>query len=253
MKELFERDSYLKPVDAIFNRQITEYDLKSANTSIAREFGLLPEEVIKEIEYLPKKERVICIGNIKRENSTYDNLEQHSFAIARSMFLSTNDIQDEDILTIKRDAIFVVGVPVKNEQITKNLTFRKKGVYTSYIHLSPLEVYYNPLLGLTVKGIRDDIYEMYHKEYFGNFLDKVFMRKEKEQDVLMFVRKFWDEYKWLQLESGYYREFNAQSRFRYRDGDTAMEEYMDNLKMLNIQYNHFKITELTKILLNHTK
>ena len=47
--ELWERDSYKTPVKALFNHRIVEYDMKSANTSIAREFGLLPEKRIKEL------------------------------------------------------------------------------------------------------------------------------------------------------------------------------------------------------------
>ena len=106
--ELWERDSYKTPVKALFNHRIVEYDMKSANTSIAREFGLLPEKRIKELENLPKKDREIAVGLILRDTPGYSEKQKLGFISARKLFFTQNEILDEEVVAIKRDAIFVM-------------------------------------------------------------------------------------------------------------------------------------------------
>ena len=58
---IWERDNYMADIESIFNRTIVEYDMKSANTSLAKEFNLLPKDLITELENLPKQEREIRV------------------------------------------------------------------------------------------------------------------------------------------------------------------------------------------------
>ena len=101
--ELWERDSYKTPVKVLFNHRIVEYDMKSANTSIAREFGLLSEKRIKELENLPKKDREIAVGLILRDNPGYSEKQKLGFIAARKLFFTQNEILDEEVE--KRQAI----------------------------------------------------------------------------------------------------------------------------------------------------
>ena len=108
--ELWERDSYKTPVKTLFNHRIVEYDMKSANTSIAREFGLLPEKRIKELENLPKKDREIAVGLILRDNPGYSEKQKLGFIAARKLFFTQNEILDEEnihdrVLETFREAI----------------------------------------------------------------------------------------------------------------------------------------------------
>ena len=233
--ELWESDSYKTPVKALFNHRIVEYDMKSANTSIAREFGLLPEKRIKELENLPKKDREIAVGLILRDTPGYSEKQKLGFIAARKLFFTQNEILDEEVVAIKRDAIFVMRY-VDNEQVTDNIDFRMKNVYSSFINLGKnIEIYYNQE-GLDIKGIDDEIYKERHSEYFGMFLYSLIRRIESSErnSYLTYLRMMFDMYKHRQLDSGYYREFNAKSQCDYLDGSYANEEYIEDLNAVDI-------------------
>ena len=247
--ELWERDSYKTPVKALFNHRIVEYDMKSANTSIAREFGLLPEKRIKELENLPKKDREIAVGLILRDTPGYSEKQKLGFIAARKLFFTQNEILDEEVVAIKRDAIFVMRY-VDNEQVTDNINFRMKNVYSSFINLGKnIEIYYNQE-GLDIKGIGDEIYKERHSEYFGMFLYSLIRRIESSErnSYLTYLRMMFDMYKHRQLDSGYYREFNARSQFHYLDGSFANEEYLEDLEAVDISCNLNIILKLITML-----
>ena len=247
--ELWERDSYKTPVKALFNHRIVEYDMKSANTSIAREFGLLPEKRIRELENLPKKDREIAVGLILRDNPGYSEKQKLGFIAARKLFFTQNEILDEEVVAIKRDAIFVMRY-VNNEQVTDNIDFRMKNVYSSFINLGKnIEIYYNQE-GLDIKGIDDEIYKERHSEYFGMFLYSLIRRIESSErnSYLTYLRMMFDMYKHRQLDSGYYREFNAKSQFHYLDGSYANEEYIEDLNAVDISCNLNIILKLMTML-----
>ena len=246
---IWERDNYMADIESIFNRTIVEYDMKSANTSLAKEFNLLPKDLITELENLPKQEREIRVGLLKRNDKGYSNKEKEAFKEARRIFIETNHIQPEDILSIKKDAFFLLTY-VDEEQVTDNILFRKKNVYTSFLMLKGVEVYYNQN-GIDVKHISDEFYKEYHSEYFGKFLSDMIRKVEtvSKKNYLNYIRGFWCQYKWKELDSGYYREFNARSAFRYLNGEVSMEEYMEDKNMLDISYNMGCIIDLVNILL----
>lgn len=244
MSGLWEFDSYRCTPETVINHSIIEYDMKSANTSLAREFNLLPEKEIERIEKMGKKDRVVTIGKIKRENKEYSIREKEAFKNARRMFFEANDISDDDVITIKRDAIFLKRY-VCNEKCSKYIDFRKKNLYTSYLYLRPFEIFYHPSNGLDIKGISDDVYEMYHKDGMGGIIIGVISALENATNqhyfqAKNFLSKIMDKYKWLELGYEFYREFNAASLFRYKDGQTSAVEYTGDINALDISYN-FKL------------
>lgn len=235
---LYEKDSYKTPVKCIFNHRIVEYDMKSANTSIAREFKLLPEDEIVRLENLPKKEREIAHGCVIRDTPGYGEKHKLGFVACRAMFFMQNEILDEEVVAIKRDAIFVMRY-VDHEKVTPNINFRLKNVYSSYINLGKnIEIYYNNDK-LDIKGIDDEIYETRHSEYFGDFIHSLIHRVESSEKpaYLSYIRMMYDAYKHRELDPGYYREFNARSQFHYLDGKYANEEYLEDLSQVDITYN----------------
>ena len=249
-RELWAKDKYIANLPTIFNHTIVEYDLKSANISLAKEFELLEEDEIKRIESLPKQERVIAIGMIERENKAYIEKEKMAFMSARKLFFDANQIKDEEIHAIRKDAIFVLRY-VKEEKIGKHLNFRMKNEYTSYMNLSPLHIYYSKINGLDIKGMSDDVYEEFHKEYFGSFLyDTIRMIESGDKGrALKKVRLFYDAYKTKQLEAEYYREFDAASQFRYTDGEVSKSHYRDDLSELDISHNMKLIIKIVNYLI----
>lgn len=238
--EIWERDTYKTPIRSVFNRSIIEYDMKSANTSLAREFDLLPEDKIRQIEAMDKQKRVITIGCLKRDDTSYNEREKVAFAAARKLFFDQNDISENDIVAIKKDAIFTMKY-VEHEKVGKYINFRKKHEYTSFLNLKPLEVYYNKE-GLCIKGMDDEMYKSFHSEYFGSLISDIIRRMENgdKASTLKYLRTIFDMYKWRKLEKFYYREFNNMSMYRYLDGELSGEDYRDDILQLDIGYN-FKI------------
>lgn len=248
MNELWRHESYLTMERLITNTTIIEYDLKSANTSVAKEFGLLPDEMINKLNKLPKKERNVKLGLYKKDHKEYNEKERAAFMQARKLFFDANKLEDHRIVAIKKDAIFVEGV-VSQTQITKNLLFREKSEYTSYLFLKPLEIFYSGKTGLDIKRMNMDIYNECHKDYFGSFVFGVLRGLEimSRKDVLRYIRNFFDNYKWLKLDPDYYRQFSPQSKFVDKEG--LMYDICVDIGELDISYNMKLILEILSLLL----
>lgn len=249
MSAIWEKDRYQADILTLTNKTIIEYDMKSANTSLAREFKLLPEDKISEIEALGKQSRVVAIGKLMRDDKEFADKLKASFMEARRLFFEENELEDDEVITIKRDAIFVTRY-VEHMEIGEHILFRPKNQYTSFIHLKPFEIYYSSD-GLDIKGMDDEIYKRYHKDYFGDFLSGVIRRLEtsSKKETLRYIRSVFDSYKWLELDPGYYREFSNTSQFRYLDGRVSMEEYMQDLTQLDISNNFKLINQLLMTIL----
>lgn len=236
--EIWNLDRYTTPRKKVLNSSIIEYDMKSANISLAKEFNLLPEKKIKEIEALPKKDRVVQIGLYKREHKEYNEAEKAAFAEARRMFFERNELSVSRVVSIKRDAIFVEG-RVLETKLTNNIEFRIKNEYTSFMELKPLELYYTKDKPLDVKGIDSQVYLEKHHGYFGHYLEEFFRVYEvagSKKNALAYLRDFATEYKWHRVSPECYREFNSRSRYLCRDGN-----YYDTIVLVDdlvIQYNY---------------
>lgn len=251
MRILYKHDNYLNPnISYIFNKPIIEYDMKDAGFSIAKKYKLLTEKEIKKLTSVGKRERTYLLGNIQRDRKEVKIGIQEGFKYSRQKFFEMNEIDDNDIISIKRDAIFLIGY-IKYERLDEYIHFRQKNAYTSYMCFkSPrLELYYNKYK-IDIKGIDDDVSKKHH-EYMIDFINKVFVKMESSdrESVLNFLRIFIDKYRLLKLDTEYYREFNSQSMFRYLNGELSDIEYLEDKSMLDISCNFELIKKLVKIAL----
>lgn len=251
--ELYKRDTYLdKTVDLLTNQTIIEYDLKSANTSLCREYKLLPTDKIKQIERMGREDRVKTIGKLMRKDKAFKEGLKAAFVDARRRFFDYNDITDGDILAIKKDAIFCLKeVPYAE---FGELRFSSKHRYTSFLRLDRLEFYYSSQgasIGmrtqLDVKGINDDKLKK-HDDYMMDFFRVLFRHLEisEKPTQIGYVRRFIDKYKLRKLDIGYYREFNADSVIRLIGREETYDEEVfipgeDKHSILDIDYNFFNI------------
>ena len=82
------------------------------------------------------------------------------------------------------------------------------------------------------------------------FLYSLIRRIESSErnSYLTYLRMMFDMYKHRQLDSGYYREFNAKSQFHYLDGNYANEEYIEDLNAVDISCNLNIILKLMTML-----
>ena len=256
MENMWQFDTWRTDKDIIFNTGIVEYDLKSAGLSVAREFKLLPENYIKKLAKADKKERVVSLGLYKRDHPQYSADEKAGLASARQLFFDANHLEPNDIVAIKKDAIFVIdkGRDIQTK-FGKYLEFRPKNRYTGYMFIKPLEIFYNEGLEvstLDIKGMSPDKYQL-HKDYFGQFIIGIFKLAENEvaskHFILKYIRDIYDKYRLKELDYEFYRQFNATSQYVTKDGVSYDIEVAD-LDTIDCGYNAQVIISILMAVLN---
>lgn len=243
---------YLTPLKYIISRYIYEYDMSKANISVLYSGGIITK---KEYDYyydLPKSIREKEIG-IRRKDKEFDKILSDLIQQYRIKFLEANNIDDNKIVAIKNDAIFILD---NEASITKfdNVEFIKKNVYTSYINLNRLEIYYNldninDIETIDVKGISDEKLEL-HQDYFLNFICTIidYIQSKPINDVLREITVFMSNYMKRYLELGYYREFNSSSQYTIYGAEFKFDMIDPKyINVLDISYNLNLLRELYNI------
>lgn len=239
----------------LFNKEIIEYDMENAGYNLVRNFELLPPEEISFLSSLGKKDRTIQLGKMQLKYPELKTTLKFAFQTARKYFYKYNDLELEDIVSVKKDAI-ITTKRCEHQKFDKYINFRPKHQYSSYVILSKakrqiFEFYYSPT-ELDVKGISEEKLKL-HEGYMLDFLKKWFFKMETQTqaEVLAFTTRFIDKYKRKELDVGYYRRFNAKSDYvlKGQDPPVTFLNFDENWKdTLDISYNYFQILiKLAKI------
>jgi hypothetical protein len=207
------KSTWLNPdIEYLFNDEIIEYDMRDAGFSIIRYFKLLPLRKIGELASIDKDVRVIEIGKLQRDDKEFSKMLLDYFAVARSMFIEANDLSDNQIISVKKDAIYVIGKC--NKTTFGCIEFAPKNTYSSYVRFSDnmnIEIYYSSNT-LDVKGIGDSAVNR-HRLYMLDFIKKIIGYIEtKNMSVKRYLLSFINDYKSMSLDEEYYVEFNNISR-----------------------------------------
>jgi hypothetical protein len=237
---LYERHNFLnKNIEYLVSNEIIEYDIKSAGFNLIKKYKLLDESKVNYLESLGKKQRQVQIGLYQRNDVELKKNLNDKFIEIRKWFFEQNNIEDDDVLSIKKDAI----VTLRRCLVTEfdNIQFIEKNVYTSYYYLNELEFYYNKDV-IHVKGISDDLLEL-HGEYMLDFLHNFFLMNEisKKKKVIELIKDFSHYYKARKLEIGYYRELSKQSLFRLNESlfkNTLGIKDIGDVQSIDIGYNY---------------
>lgn len=218
---LYLKDTYISSYfNYIISSYIREYDIQKANISILYKYGILSEEEYNMYYNMDKLKRQISIGYLLKNNPNASKVLTEGFKESRKLFFENNNIQDINVLSIKKDAIFLINT-IPNITEFGLITFVNKGIYTSYYRLTKtIEIYYyldsiNNIENLEVKGISDITP---HEPYMIDFLKYLFELAETNtiDIVVSTISNFYREYISLNLDVGYYREFNPLSKFNIK-------------------------------------
>lgn len=243
--------SYLNSDIKFLNKKVYEFDIRNAGLSIIKSFNLLPEEEILYIESLSKFDSNVYIGKLRRNDKEFStNLSKHLRQTV-SDFITINNIRDEDILSIKNDAVFIISNfnPIKQQTIN-NIFFKLENIFTSYYNLNNIEFYYKSDKNILIsKGIKEDIFEDLNTKYFVDWLKLIFrlMESNNKKALLKELKDFQYKYLNILLPIQYYCEFKNDNMYRYSDYYVKnLEENMKN--KINIEYNYISyILPLIKI------
>lgn len=243
--KMFERTLYTnKNIMYIAGESIIEYDIKSAGFNICKQFKLLSPEKIQQLEELNKNDRHVAIGKLQRKDKSLSEKLKEGFMKCREAFFKYNSIMDEDILSIKKDAIFVIGKTCKCLKFGEYIEFVPKHVFHSYIFINDIEFYIGEN-EFACKGIRDEFLPL-HSDYMIDLITEFMelLRRYNKAKALKFIKEVASAYRNKQLEMGYYRELNNESLFRpireikILNNSLGYNQFGLDLKYLDISYNY---------------
>lgn len=258
---LYQRSSYLLDIDFLINNTIYEYDLSKANISILRESNIISEDFYCKMYNANKNKREVTIGKMIRKDRRIGEALEAGFVQARQMFFDANDVEDNDVLSIKKDAIFLLR-PANYTHFLNKLDFVQKNLYTSFYRIpaSRLEFYYSrhPVTHeekLDVKGL-GKLQIPLHEQYMLEFLSVLFFIAETDiLDALDTITRFIELYKRREVDLGFYRTFDPNSKFVIASSvnafDRFLADYLTNetdKQYLDISYNLTILQELYKII-----
>lgn len=236
----------------LVNSRIVEYDMAKGNTSVMREYHLLKDEDIDTLESLPKEDRVRRVGILQKNNRFLAQSLESCFDKAVQSFMDENELDiDVDVLCIRRDAVFVVNKPIRNEVIGTHLHFRPKKIYHASLQIGPKlhflfeedgplhvdhfireEKDYDGILAKLHLGILDFI------EEFVSTCEGCNMNREI---VYQYIHNFCTLYKEKRLDWEYYREFTREALFHLSlNGEVHYVDYLteDLEPYLDISHNY---------------
>ena len=208
------KSTWLNPnIEYLFNDDIIEYDIHDAGFSLIQQYQLLPPEKIKELERIPKGiQRHIQVGVLQRDDKEFSKRLTDKFTEVRALFMMVNQLKDDSIISVKKDAIYTIG-KVKRTTFGK-VKFMEKNHYSSYIRfpdISNLELYYGEN-GIDVKGMGDAAVNR-HRLYMLEFLRKTIKSiEQQDSSVKRKFMRFFNQYKFDELDEEFYIEFNNVSR-----------------------------------------
>lgn len=255
VSNLYLKDTYSSN-NCLISNFIREYDISKANINILLSKKLISKEQYDYFYNLDKYQRNVQIGYLQKGNEIIKNGLNQGFKEYRQKFFEANNIQDEDVLLIKKDAIFVINKVLTNLEFDY-VKFSEKNIYTSYYKVKNVEYFYfidmvNNIENLTIKGLGMDESINLHNDYMIDFLKYLFELAQSSYitDVISILTTFINKYMNYELEINYYRELG---RNKYKIKSTQyLSYYAEHLPEkekynLDIYYN----LEILNILLGY--
>lgn len=228
--------------DYIKSGIIKEYDIKAAGLNMLIAANLLSEEQVKYYNNLEKKRRNIELGLLQKDRM-YSKAISENLKKYRKLFFEANEIDENKVLSIRRDAIFIINSRIKHTKFD-NVEFVSKNRYSSYYQINKCDFLYSKKDDiLHVKGIDDAILE-YQEKYMLKFMRKLFGLNEiSNKSACNYLYEFADKYRHKQLNKEYYRDLNT-GLFRLKkvkiNGNNIgiVDAHMEDI---DIRYNYMNV------------
>ena len=254
IKPLWAKDSYTIHQTYVLT-SCYEYDIKKANISILLNLGLISPELYREFYDMPDKAtREIKIGLMLRDNPEMNKALSNGFKEYRRQLFEANDILPEEVIAIKKDAIFVTR-PLKYTKFGY-VHFINKGEYSMFYRLNNLEIWYgeNDINGsyIQIKGIKNSLLNTYECAFI-NLLMMVFkpMSRGYADVALSELKKVTDMYLSGKMPVSVYREMN--SGFMYKIKNSKYRSYhmnQEDVQFIDNSYNLMLLGFLKQTLVN---
>ena len=214
---LYENMNYLSTYPFIINNYIREYDLSAANINALYTNGYFDKSTYDLFKSYDKKKREIEIGLlIKRDSRVYEIISSEIIN-AKKLLFESNNIQDNEVLTIKNDAVFIISKELVNT-VFGNYEFKCKNLYNTYLRILDLEIYYRDSLNsddifFDIKGISDD--KLYLHTAMVSLISEVCYRVQRydKSDNIRFIMNIYENFLHRRLPIEYYRNLDSFSKY----------------------------------------
>jgi len=239
-KQFYTNDS----IKYLLNKNIFEYDIKRAGVTMLYEINYFDKDTYNSLINMHKLELDIALG--KYLNPATFKLINENIAIKMNEFITANNISKDNIISLKKDALFIYNINPHIVTFGKKVEFVRKNIYTSFFKLGDLELYFNSNTGnIDIKGVSSDSsYKLHPLIYVVKDICKRLEHLElglvSYNDVFSFIQKVNDEYLDGRMVKDTYRELNATLKFRSSFNSNVV--YFDNLPdldsfKLDVSYN----------------
>ncbi len=223
----------------IVNSDVVEWDIRSANVSLMEYYQLAEPELIRRISKLPKQKREEAVGRLHLKRKGFGKSLEQGFNNIVEEFMTANGLTMDDIVSIKKDAVFVKNHAIKQSKFGDCVEFRPKGHYRHVLLLPRYEVYLSDTV-TDVKGISDDKLAL-HIDGMLSFIREVMYSAHDWTRMNKFLKEFVNAYKKKELEFPMYREFTSDAIYRLHSmgHELLLDEIdEDDIPDLDIGFNY---------------
>ena len=239
-----DMDLYTADIPYLIGTYIREYDISKANINVLYSKKKISKQQYEFLYSCPKLQREILVGKMRKEDPDLTQVLKEGIRKARNQLYLQNQLTEENILSVKNDAVFVIDRDLRQTQFG-TIRFVKKNTYTSFYKIYSMEFYYSSLEQeiLDVKGMGDSL--QYHEQYFGDLLKFLFYEAERETPIkyIKTLSTCIRNYTELKYSFPYYREFNNRSKYKSKIQLAGEQYYFSALPNgydpigLDISYN----------------
>ena len=138
---IYEKTNYSAGLNYLNNTFIREYDISKANINVLFSKGIIDK---RTYDYLYESERMIrqiFVGKLIKNNNGVSDVLKQGILEARKNLFEANDIKDYEVLSIKNDAVFIIGRVLNNTDFGL-IKFANKNQYTAFMSFMNMELYY---------------------------------------------------------------------------------------------------------------
>lgn len=257
IESILKSQNYVSEYELIFNSFIREYDISKANINALYERNIIDKYQYDNLYGADKQLREKTIGlMIRKDINIYKEIQNGIINAKRNLIIS-NNIDPEDIVSIKNDAVFVKDHKLEYTKFGF-MDFKLKNTYTLFIKIRRYEFYYyfssyNNEEKLDIKGIKDDILYL-HKDYFMDFLLALFNTIQTEGIIraVNILQNFSISYIKKELPINYYRRFDSESNFEINYSNNIWyTNNISDIKYIDIRYNYEILRDLYGLLMSY--
>lgn len=259
MGNLWSKVNYASYMQCLIDTQIRVYDISKANISVLRQAGVISQDEYDYLYNADKLEREVYVGKLQGNRPEASKILADGIINAKRLFFEANNIDDNDVLEINNDAVYLIGTkPVPVQQVQPLVYFKLAELYTSFYKVKDIRYYYYANLMdrteyLNPKGLGKAA--PLHEAYMLDFLKELFYTAQFQgvQEALKLLSIFYNNYIAGQLDLNYYRNLNPASRFNIKSFDKYASYQTDivtplNVRLIDRSYNEKVLRDFNKLL-----